>query len=423
MTANGSSNAQQILQNVLDQPNQAIKVTGSLTPTPGGATAANQTLEITALNSIDSKTPSQGQKTMANSEPVVIASDQSAIPVTVSSATLPTNAAQENGGHLASIDTKTPTQGPAVSAASSPVVIASDQSAIPVSQSGTWSVNSVQSGSWTVAATQSGTWTTGRTWTLASGTDSVTIQGGNSTAVKVDGSAVTQPVSGTVAVSNFPATQPVSGTVAATQSGTWTVQPGNTANTTPWLMTINQGGNSATVTGANALKVDGSAVTQPVSAASLPLPAGAATSALQTQISGQLPTTLGAKTSASSLSTVLATDQAPIPILSGNLSYVDSLRNDYSSVNVSGTFVALNLDVHGGTLAADVREIEIFDSSGETLILGVDPTGGTSYSRRNYIFPGGNGRVPLKISAGSSIAVKSATATATLGELDINFYG
>lgn len=60
-------------------------------------------------------------------------------------------------------------------------------------------------------------------------------------------------------------TQPVSGTVAATQSGTWTVQPGNTANTTPWLTTISQGGNSATVSAGGALKVDGSAVTQPVS--------------------------------------------------------------------------------------------------------------------------------------------------------------
>ena len=49
---------------------------------------------------------------------------------------------------------------------------------------------------------------------------------------------------------------------AVTQSGTWTVQPGNTANTTAW-------------------KVDGSAVTQPVSAASLPLPTSAATSANQ----------------------------------------------------------------------------------------------------------------------------------------------
>jgi hypothetical protein len=67
------------------------------------------------------------------------------------------------------------------------------------------------------AVTQSGTWT---------------VQPGNTvntTAWKVDGSAVTQPVSGNVG-----------------QSGTWTVQPGNTANTTAW-------------------KVDGSAVTQPVS--------------------------------------------------------------------------------------------------------------------------------------------------------------
>ena len=42
-------------------------------------------------------------------------------------------------------------------------------------------------------------------------------------------------------------------------------------------------GNNASVTPAGALEVDGSAVTQPVSAVSLPLPAGAATSALQTQ--------------------------------------------------------------------------------------------------------------------------------------------
>lgn len=41
-------------------------------------------------------------------------------------------------------------------------------------------------------------------------------------------------------------TATVTGTAAVTQSGTWTVQPGNTANTTAW-------------------KVDGSAVTQPVS--------------------------------------------------------------------------------------------------------------------------------------------------------------
>lgn len=102
--------------------------------------------------------------------------------------------------------------------------------------------------------------------TITGGTDG-TVIGNNTNKLLVDGSTVTQPISGTV---------------AATQSGTWTVQPGNTANTTPWLTTINQGGNSASVTASNALKVDSSAVTQPVSAASLPLPTGAATSANQT---------------------------------------------------------------------------------------------------------------------------------------------
>lgn len=48
----------------------------------------------------------------------------------------------------------------------------------------------------------------------------------------------------------------LSSALAVTQFGTWTVQPGNTVNTTPW-------------------KVDGSSVTQPASAASLPLPSGA----------------------------------------------------------------------------------------------------------------------------------------------------
>jgi len=42
-------------------------------------------------------------------------------------------------------------------------------------------------------------------------------------------------------------------------------------------------GDKANVTPAGALQVDGSAVTQPISAASLPLPTGAATAALQTQ--------------------------------------------------------------------------------------------------------------------------------------------
>lgn len=106
-------------------------------------------------------------------------------------------------------------------------------------------------------------------------------------ALRTDASATTQPVSGTVSAN-------------ASQSGSWTVQPGNSANTTPWLTTINQGGNSANVTGSNALKVDGSGTTQPVSgtinatqsgawnltniSGSVTLPTGAATAAKQPAI-------------------------------------------------------------------------------------------------------------------------------------------
>jgi len=63
-------------------------------------------------------------------------------------------------------------------------------------------------------------------------------------ALLLDGSAVTQPVSGTVSVNNFPATQPVSGTVAATQSGTWNV--GTTESSTAITGTLSSNGTLVT---------------------------------------------------------------------------------------------------------------------------------------------------------------------------------
>lgn len=90
--------------------------------------------------------------------------------------------------------------------------------------------------------------------------------------VTVDGSGVTQPVSGTI-TANLSATDNAvlddiadgiavtnAGTFAvqAAQSGTWTVQPGNTANTTPWLISLSEGGVTADIldlTTANPLTV------------------------------------------------------------------------------------------------------------------------------------------------------------------------
>lgn len=93
------------------------------------------------LQSIDTKTVavSVGQKPMATSAPVVVASDQTAIPVSATALPLPAGAATEakqtaaNADILATrtntgnIDNKTPALGQAAMAASVPVTLASDQ--------------------------------------------------------------------------------------------------------------------------------------------------------------------------------------------------------------------------------------------------------------------------------------------------------
>lgn len=131
-------------------------ISSSALPT-GASTSALQTTGNTSLSSIDTKTPALGQAAMASSTPVVIASNQSAVPVsgTLTAVTTVTNLSQLNG---AAIAMGTGTR----SAGTQRVTIATDD-IVPASQSGTWTVQP------------------GNT--------------ANTTAWKVDGSAVTQPVS------------------------------------------------------------------------------------------------------------------------------------------------------------------------------------------------------------------------------------
>lgn len=98
---------------------------------PSQTIAVDTTLlaKETTLGSINSKTPALGQAVMASSSPVVIASNQSAVPVSAASLPLPTGAATETT--LAAINTKLPALGQAAMAASQPVVIANNQSTIP----------------------------------------------------------------------------------------------------------------------------------------------------------------------------------------------------------------------------------------------------------------------------------------------------
>jgi len=70
---------------------------------------------------------------------------------------------------------------------------------------------------------------------------------------------------------------------------------------------------------------------------------------------------------------------------------------------------------------AEVAELEIFDSSGQTLEIGTGAA--ASEARLILLFPGGNGRVCVRIPATTRVSVRAVSALASVGELNINFYG
>lgn len=126
--------------NIVPVPVYEVDATGASAP---WSLEATQLLVKTAVQSVNTKTPTVGQKAMAASSPVVISSDQSAVPVSgtfwqatqpVSAASLPLPAGAATETTLAGASAKLPaTLGQKTSAASMAVVIASDQSTVPVS--------------------------------------------------------------------------------------------------------------------------------------------------------------------------------------------------------------------------------------------------------------------------------------------------
>lgn len=174
---------------------------------------------------------------------------------------------------------------------------------------------------------------------------------------------------------------PVSGTIAATQSGTWTVQPGNTANTTAW-------------------KTDGSAVTQPISAAALPLPSGASTEATLSTLNGKVPS-LGQATMANSAPVVIASNQGAVPVSGtiaatqsgtwtvqpGNTANTTAWKIDGSAVTqpISGTVTAnagTNLNTSNLLLDATLGLAQASTTSGQKgpLIQGAVTTAAPTYT-------------------------------------------
>lgn len=183
--------------------------------------------------------------------------------------------------------------------------------------------------------------------------------------VSVGNLPATQTVAGTVSVANFPATQPVSGTVSLAAGTAGSVTAGGTAGSVAQAI---QG-----ITGGVAVPVSGTfwPATQPVSATSLPLPTGAATSAVQASVAPAAATAtqsiLVGCQAATALPSFTAGQQGAIPCDTSGRPYVVTVPSAtnvpsylqavtsggaslYSTVNAAGACIAANIKSSAGMM-------------------------------------------------------------------------
>lgn len=242
---------------------QPVSATALPLPT-GASTSVLQTTGNASLNSIDTKTPALGQALAAGSTPVVLTAAQVATltPLSTVAVTQPTGTNLHTVVDSGSVSVS---NFPATQPISGSVSVSNFPATQPVSG--------------TVTANQGAANTIANSWPVEI-TDGTNVIGTPTHPVKIDPTGTTtQPVSGTVAisgtvpvsgsvsVSNFPATQPVSGTVTANvgTTGGLALDATLTGGTQKTKLVDSGGTNVATVSAAGAVKVDGSAVTQPIS--------------------------------------------------------------------------------------------------------------------------------------------------------------
>lgn len=218
----GAENPSGKLEPLMVDSGGNLLVTGSFTPTGTGNVNLIQ---------VGGAAITLGQKLMATSLPVTLASDQSALAITAASLPLPTGAStsalQTTGNtSLSSIDSKTPALGQALAAGSVPVVLTAAQlsTLTPLT-----SVSVTQGTSpWVVTSSGTSTVTQGTSpWV-----DNISQFGGSNVVTGTGASGAGIPRV-TVSSDSFPATQPVSGTVTANQG------------TSPWVENLSQVGGSS----------------------------------------------------------------------------------------------------------------------------------------------------------------------------------
>lgn len=108
---------------------------------------------------------------------------------------------------------------------------------------------------------------------------------------------------------------------------------------------------------------------------------------------------------------------------SARLDAIHTSYLDYSTVSGGVTNAAW---VTLATVPAnvEVREIAIFDSSGEFVEVGVvNAIGDTPTTVRVLVFPGGNMPMPITITAGQILKIRAKSVNLTTGACAINYYG
>ena len=187
--------------------------------------------------------------------------------------------------------------------------------------------------------------------------------------------------------------------------------------------------NTKVVTTVDGIKVDGSAVTQPVSIATVPLPTGAATEATLSAINTKTPT-LGQKAMVGSIPVVIASDQSAFATTNSNLDVLLSTRATEATLSTRATEATLSainnktraFDLDSGAGAENVQGVNLrFAANGGSVQAGtsanpirVDPIGIT-------IQPV-NGTVTANIGTTNGLALEStqsamsAKLPATLGQ-------
>ena len=223
-----------------------------------------------------------------------------------------------------------------------------------------------------------------------------------------------------VVIANDQSAVPISGTVTATNAANGTL--GTTPPTVATQIAA-QGPSglqylAASISGL--LKVDGSGATQPISAASLPLPSGAATETTLNNVYGRLVQDFGASTtalrtasligntagtadfnagatSAQTLRVTLASDSRQ----TGGFTPIQVINRDYSSSSISGTFATL-----GSTLSATANCVTFFETGGSPIIIG---WGGVD----KFVVPPGGAESPVLVTIPSGTQLQIRTADAT----------